>query len=259
VVQHLPGVGENLHDHPATPVVWHTKDASDLIQFNTLANFLRAKATGTGPLVSNVGEGGAFFRSRDGLEAPDLQIHVAPSGFWDNALHEATTCKVTVAPTLVNVFSRGRLRLRSADPTWHPDIDPAYFDDQADLDAMVAGIRRCLETVQSGPLAKHIAAPFLPGRADPTDEDLVAHIREQTQTLYHPVGTCAMGTGDNAVVDAELRVHGVEGLRIADASVMPTVPRGNTNAPSIMVGEKAADLVRGRMAGPTVTREGALA
>jgi choline dehydrogenase len=259
VVQHLPGVGENLHDHPATPVVWHTKDASDLIQFNTLANFLRAKATGTGPLVSNVGEGGAFFRSRDGLEAPDLQIHVAPSGFWDNALHEATTCKVTVAPTLVNVFSRGRLRLRSADPTWHPDIDPAYFDDQTDLDAMIAGIRRCIETVQSGPLAKHIAAPFLPGQADPTDEDLVAHIREQTQTLYHPVGTCAMGTGENAVVDPELRVHGVEGLRVVDASAMPRVTHGNTHAPTMLIGEKAADLIRGRDATPASAREGALA
>jgi choline dehydrogenase len=256
VVQHLPGVGENLHDHPVTPVIWHTKDATDLIQFNTLLNFARAKATGTGPLVSNVGEGGAFFRSRDGLEAPDLQIHTAPSGFYDNALHEATTCKVTVAPTLVNVFSRGRLRLRSADPAWHPDIDPAYFDDQTDLDAMVAGVRRCIETVRTGPIAKHIAAPFMPGMADPSDEDVVAHIRTNSQTLYHPVGTCAMGTSENAVVDPELKVYGVEGLRVADASVMPTVPRGNTNAPSIMVGEKAADLIRGRV---PAAREGALA
>ena len=257
VVQHLPGVGENLHDHPATPLIWHTKGVSDLIQFNTLGNFLRAKATGTGPLVSNVGEAGAFFASRDGLAAPDLQIHVAPSGFWDNAMHEATTCKFTVAATLVNVFSRGRVTLRSANPTWHPEIDAAYFDDQTDLDAMVAGLRRSIETVQSGPIAKHIAAPFMPGVANPTDEDLIANIRENTQTLYHPVGSCAMGTGDNAVVDAELRVHGVEGLRVADASVMPTVPRGNTNAPAVMVGEKAADLIIGRTAAPV--REGALA
>jgi choline dehydrogenase len=259
VVQHLPGVGENLHDHPVTPLVWHTKDATDLIQFNTLMNFARAKATGTGPLVSNVGEGGAFFRSRDGLEAPDLQSHVAPSGFYDNALHEATTCKVTVAPTLVNVYSRGRVRLRSTDPAWHPDIDPAYFDDQTDLDAMIAGVRRCLDTVRTGPLAKHVAAPFMPAMTDPSDEEIVAHIREHSQTLYHPVGTCAMGTGENAVVDSELRVHGVEGLRVVDASVMPTVPRGNTNAPAIMVGEKAADLIRGRAAAPADTRQGALA
>jgi choline dehydrogenase len=150
------------------------------------------------------------------------------------------------------------LRLRSADPAWHPDIDPAYFDDQTDLDAMIAGVRRCIETVRTGPLARHIAAPFMPVQGDPTDEEIVAHIRENSQTLYHPVGTCAMGVSDNAVVDPELRVHGVEGLRVVDASVMPTVPRGNTNAPAIMVGEKGADLIRGRVAAPAATREGAL-
>src|SRR6476661_8497262 len=128
VVQHLPGVGENLHDHPAAPLVWHTKDATDLIQLNNLVNFGRAKALGSGPLVSNVGEAGGFFRSRDGLAAPDLQVHVAPTGFWDNGLHEPTTRKVTVAPTLVSVASRGRIRLRSTDPRWHPEIDPAYYD-----------------------------------------------------------------------------------------------------------------------------------
>jgi choline dehydrogenase len=246
VVHHLPGVGENLHDHPAVPVIWHTKDTSDLAEFNTLLNFGRAKALGSGPLVSNVGEAGAFFRSRDGLSAPDLQIHVAPTGFWDNGMHEPTTRKVTVAPTLVSVASRGRLRLRSADPSWHPDIDPAYFDDQADLDAMTTGVRRAVETAVTGPLAKYVHRPFLPEQADPTDAEVVEHVRRQTQTLYHPVGTCSMGVGDMAVVDPELRVHGIEGLRVADASVMPEVPRGNTNAPTIMVGEKAADLIRGR-------------
>lgn len=131
VVVDLPGVGENLHDHPAAPLVWHTKHASDLADFSGLLNFARAKATGRGPLVSNVGEAGGFFRSRDDLPAPDLQIHVAPSGFWDNGLHEPTTRKVTVAPTLVDVASRGRLRLRSADPRWQPEIDPRYYDDPA--------------------------------------------------------------------------------------------------------------------------------
>lgn len=250
VVVALPGVGQNLHDHPAAPLVWHTKDTSDLAEFNNVVNFGRAKALGTGPLVSNVGEAGGFFCSRDGLPAPDLQVHMAPTGFWDNGLHEPTTRKVTVAPTLVSVASRGRLRLRSADPHWHPEIDPAYYDDQADLDAMVAGARRLIETVNSGPLARHVQAPFMPGSVDPSDEELVQHLRRQTQTLYHPVGTCAMGAGEQAVVDPELRVKGVEGLRVADASVMPVVPRGNTNAPSIMVGEKAADLLRGRALPP---------
>jgi len=99
--------------------------------------------------------------------------------------------------------------------------------------------------VQTGPVAKHIDGPGMPGMTTPSDSDLVEHIRAHTQTLYHPVGTCAMGTGEQAVVDPELRVRGVEGLRVADASVMPMVPRGNTNAPSVMIGEKAADLLRG--------------
>ncbi len=245
VVVDLPGVGQNLHDHPAAPLVWHTKDATDLAELNNLVNFGKAKATGRGPLVSNVGEAGAFFRSRDGLPAPDLQVHMAPTGFWDNGLHEPTTRKVTLAATLVSVASRGRLRLRSTDPRWHPEIDPAYYDAPTDLDAMVAGVQRLLETVSSGPLAPHIDRPFMPAGWYQSEGDIVEHLRRHTQTLYHPVGTCAMGQGEWAVVDPELRVRGVEGLRVVDASVMPVVPRGNTNAPTIMIAEKAADLLRG--------------
>lgn len=248
----LPGVGQNLHDHPALPLVFRTRGTSDLLDHNNLVQFLRAKARGTGPLTSNIGEGGGFWRTRDDLPAPDLQAHVAPTGFWDNGLHEARERCVTVAPTLVDVRSRGSLRLRSTDPRWHPDIDPGYYDDQVDLDAMVAGVRRMLETVSTGPLAEHVAGPALATMggwgSDPTDAQLEAHVRAETQTLYHPVGTCAMGSDERAVVDPELRVRGVEGLRVADASVMPTVTRGNTNAPTIMIGEKAADLLRGRTA-----------
>lgn len=249
----LPMVGQNLHDHPAMPLVFHTRDTTDLAEHNNLANFARAKTTGTGPLVSNVGEGGGFWKSRGDLTAPDLQAHIAPSGFWDNGLHEPTTRKVTLAPTLVHVASRGQIRLRSADPQWHPDIDPNYFDDQADIDAMIAGARRLLETARTGPLAAHIAGPAMPEVADPDDTVLTEHLRRWSQTLYHPVGTCAMGDDERSVVDPELRVRGIDGLRVVDASVMPMVPRGNTNAPTIMVGEKAADLIRGIVA-PTPRR-----
>ena len=250
VVVDLPGVGQNLHDHPALPMVFRTTGISDLMDYNNLGQFVRAKARGTGPLVSNIGEGGGFWRSSDQLSAPDLQVHVAPSGFYDNGLHEATSRNVTVAPTLVHVASRGTLRLRSTDPRWHPEIDPGYYDDQTDLDAMAAGVRRLLETVSTGPLAKHIAGPGLPSMDawgdDPTDAQIVDHVRAHSQTLYHPVGTCAMGGDERAVVDPELKVRGVEGLRVADASVMPMVTRGNTNAPTIMIGERAADLLRGK-------------
>jgi choline dehydrogenase len=239
----LPGVGANLQDHPAVPLLWHTRGTSDLADLNNLRNFLRWKANGSGPLSSNVGEAGAFFTSRDGLAAPDIQIHAAPSGFYDNGLHEPTSRMFTCAPTLVSVQSRGSVRLRSADPSWHPAIDAAYLEDQTDLDALLAGARRTFEICGQGAVAQYLDRPWnLP--ADPTDEDLVEHIRTWAQTLFHPVATCAMGSGEDAVVDAALRVRGVEGLRVVDASVMPAVPRGNTNAPTVMIAEKAADEIR---------------
>jgi choline dehydrogenase len=239
----LPGVGANLQDHPAVPLLWYTRGVSDLTDLNTLRSFARWKLRGTGPLASNIGEAGAFFSSRDDLPAPDLQIHAAPSGFYDNGLREPTSRMFTAAPTLVGVRSRGSIRLRSADPSWHPAIDAAYLEDQADLDALLAGLRRTWEICTQGALAAYLDRPWqLP--SSPSDEDLLEHIRNHTQTLYHPVSTCAMGTGEDAVVDPELRVRGVDGLRVVDASVMPAVPRGNTNAPTIMVAEKAADLIR---------------
>jgi len=190
-----------------------------------------------------VGEGGAFFASRDGLPAPDVQIHVAPSGFYDNGLHEPTSRMFTAGVTLVSVASRGRLQLRSADPAIHPAIDPAYFDDQVDLDAIVAGMRQTWETCGQGALARYADRPWeLP--TDPSDDDFVEHLRRWGQTLFHPVSTCAMGTGEDAVVDPSLAVRGVDGLRVVDASVMPVVPRGNTNAPTIMIAEKAAEEIR---------------
>jgi choline dehydrogenase len=239
----LSGVGSNLQDHPVVPLLWYTRGISDLAQLNNVRNFVRWKARGTGPLASNIGEAGAFFASREGLTAPDIQIHAAGSGFYDNGLREPTSRMFTAAPTLVSVQSRGSVRLRSTDPSWHPAIDAAYLEDQTDLDALLAGARRTWEMCTQGAVAAYLDRPWnLP--ADPTDEDLVEHIRTWAQTLYHPVATCAMGAGEDAVVDADLRVRGVDGLRVVDASVMPAVPRGNTNAPTVMIAEKAADEIR---------------
>jgi choline dehydrogenase len=239
----LAGVGANLQDHPATGWLWYTKGTTDIAQLNNVRNFLRWKARGTGPLSSNIGEAGAFFATRDGLEAPDVQLHAAPAGFYDNGLHEPTRSMVTVASTLVSVASRGSVRLRSADPAWHPAIDPAYFDDQSDLDATLAGMKRAWEICTQGPLASYLDEPWQVS-GTPSDDEMVEHVRTWAQTLYHPTSTCAMGAGEDAVVDPQLRVRGVDGLRVVDASVMPAVPRGNTNAPTIMIGEKAADLIK---------------
>lgn len=239
----LPGVGANLQDHPVVPLIWHTRGTTDLAELNNLRNFGRWKARGSGPLASNVGEGGGYFASRDGLPAPDIQVHVVPTAFYDNGLHEPTTRSFTAAPALVSVASRGSIRLRSADPTWHPAIDAAYLEDQTDLDALLAGCRRTVEITTQGAMAGYLDKPWnLPD--SPSDEDLLEHIRTYGQTLYHPTSTCAMGTGEDAVVDPDLRVYGVSGLRVVDASVLPDVPRGNTNAPTIMVAEKAADMIR---------------
>ena len=239
----LSGVGANLQDHPVVPLIWYTTGTTDLADFNNVRGLLRWMVRGTGPLTSNVGEGGAFFASRGELALPDLQVHVAPSGFYDNGLHEPTARMFTAGVTLVSVASRGSLRLRSADPLLHPAIDPAYFDDQADLDAMVAGMRETWAMCRQGPLARFLDGPWeLP--AEPTDDDLIEHVRRRAQTLFHPVSTCAMGTGEDAVVGPSLAVRGVAGLRVVDASVMPAVPRGNTNAPTIMIAEKAADEIR---------------
>ncbi|GLZ37656.1 GMC family oxidoreductase N-terminal domain-containing protein [Actinokineospora sp. NBRC 105648] len=238
----LPGVGGNLHDHPAAPVIWTTRDTTDLVDFSTPARLVQWQATGRGPLTSNIGEAGAFLRTRDGLSAPDMQFHVAPTMFYDNGMREPTAPGFTSATTLVAPASRGTLRLASADPHWRPLIDPAYYTDPADLEAQIAACRVLEEIGSHAPLRRFLDRPYLPERTL-TDAELADHIRAWTQTLYHPVGTCAMGVGEQSVVDPTLGVHGVDGLRVVDASVMPVVPRGNTNAPTIMLAEKAADLI----------------
>ncbi|MFD9888403.1 GMC family oxidoreductase [Amycolatopsis sp. NPDC059027] len=244
VVAALPGVGENLHDHPASPVIWSTRGTTDLVDAATPAGLVRYQLTKRGPLASNVGEAGGFMSTMDGMAAPNMQFHVAPTLFYDNGLREPTVPGFTSATTLVDVASRGRLRLKSANPLWKPLIDPAYYADPADMEATLAGLRTLMEIAKSGPLARFLDKPFLPDRSELDEDALIEHVRANTQTLYHPVGTCSMGNGEQAVVDPALRVRGVDGLRVVDASIMPIVPRGNTNAPTIMVAEKAADLIR---------------
>jgi choline dehydrogenase len=232
-------VGANLSDHPVAPLVWFTKNTDALTDYQTPARLMQAKLLRRGPLTSNVGEGGLFFatsQATDGL--PNIQIHAAGAAFYDNGLHEAPGRAFTAGPTLVEVHSRGQIRLKSANPFSRPLIDAGYFTDQRDLEALTEG---CLSTKamveESRTMSHFISAPYL-GHAD-TAEEMQAHIRRWGQTLYHPVGTCAIGT----VVDPSLRVIGLDGLRVVDASVMPTVPRGNTNAPTIAIAEKAADLI----------------
>ncbi|MBO0839569.1 MAG: GMC family oxidoreductase N-terminal domain-containing protein [Sciscionella sp.] len=245
VVVPLPGVGANLHDHPAVPLIWSTKGSTDLVRLATPARLLQWQLTGRGPLASNVGEAGGFLATVDGLAAPNMQFHIAPTVFYDNGLREPSCDGFTAAATLVDVASRGSLRLRSADPHWRPALDPGYYAESADLDAVVAGLRVLIDIASQPPLPTLLSEPFLPSRLEVSDAALADHARAWTQTLYHPVGTCAMGADERSVVDPQLRVRGVDGLRVVDASIMPVVPRGNTNAPTIMIAEKAADEILG--------------
>ncbi|MEN3358141.1 MAG: choline dehydrogenase, partial [Mycobacteriales bacterium] len=248
VVVDLPGVGENLHDHPVVPVMWLTRGVGDLHDSENPVQMARWFAVHRGPLTSNVAESGAFFRSTPDLPAPDLQIVTVPTLAIDHGLAVAPGRGLTIAPTVVDVASRGRLRLRSADPRWKPVIDAGYYSDGSDVDmaAMLAGVKVAQQIAAQPALSRYLDRPLLPGPDARTDDALRDAIRGGTETLYHPVGTCAMGGGDGSVLDPELRVRGVDGLRVVDASAMPAVPRGNTNAPTIALAERAADLLLGR-------------
>ncbi|MFD0207218.1 MULTISPECIES: GMC family oxidoreductase [Saccharothrix] len=243
VVLDQPLVGQNLQDHPHVMLVFaHSQPVSLLIAGDPKYG-QEFEEHGTGPLTSNVGEAGGFFRSHDGLSAPDMQFLAGPVMFADGGLGAPTDHAISFGACLLTPASRGSVTIAANDPTAKAKVQHNYYDDDADMRAMVEGVRRGLEISRQRALSpyteRHVGAP-----ASESDADLREHVRRATQTMYHPAGTCAMGT----VVDAELRVQGVEGLRVVDASVMPTVVRGNTNAPTIAIAEKAADLILGRQA-----------
>jgi choline dehydrogenase len=248
-----PGVGGNLSDHPAVTAMWSTPRSRSLWEKSGPRNLARWQLTHSGPLTTNIAEAGGFSRSDPALPAPDIQWHVLPVPFLNGGLGDPASRALSVLITLVSVGSRGKIRLRSADPRHKPAIDPSYLSDLADIDPLVTAIGMARTIAGTRPLARRLKAELAPGNNVRSEADLREWIRGDLTTLYHPVGTCAMG-GDSrlaasklhSVLDAELRVRGIEGLRVVDASVMPTVPRGNTNAPTIAIAERAADLIQGR-------------
>jgi choline dehydrogenase-like flavoprotein len=244
VVHDLPGVGENLQDHPYVACVWDVPGGGSLADAEKPKALLEYLLRRSGPLSSSVAEAFAFVRSRPGLPAPDLQFHFAPAYFVDNGFEEYDGHAITMGPVLVNPRARGWVRLRSADPAAKPRILTNSLSDEEDLAALVAGVRLSRQIAAAGPCAEVIGRELFPGGEVDTDEAIAADVRRRTELLYHPVGTCRMGTDSDAVVSPELRVHGLERLRVVDASVMPTITSGNTNAPTIMIAEKAADLIR---------------
>jgi len=223
----LPGVGRNLQDHLLVAATWECSESVDL------------------PSHSNLVESGAFARTDPDLPAPDVEFHLVPLFFMGHGFDNPDGSGFSAAVTQLRPESRGRITLASDDPLDDPVIDPRYLSEQADLDVLVDGLELAREIGRADALDPVRGDEVWPG-ADVTDRaGLERHVREHAQTVYHPVGTCRMGDDDLAVVDDNLRVHGVEGLRVVDASVMPRITRGNTNAPTIAVAERAADLLRG--------------
>jgi choline dehydrogenase len=252
VVHDLPGVGGGLQDHPLVPMVHNVRSGGSLRLAETPLNLAKWKAAGRGPLTSNLAEAGLFTRSSPELAEPDLQYHFLPVKFWKQAEIDPDVEAFSTLVVLVHVHSRGSVRLRSADPTWSPAIDAGYLTDERDLDALVSGIEKAREIAAAGPLASVLADEWSPGGTVHGRDALRASVRNTLESLYHPVSSCRMGTGEQSVVDAQLRVRGIDGLRVVDASVMPTLVRGNTNAPTIMIAERAADLILGRSIDPAL-------
>jgi choline dehydrogenase len=198
----------------------------------------------TGPLTSTVAEAFLWTRADQEATAPDLQLHLAPAYFADNGFEESDKHAFTMGPCLVAPKSRGWLKLRSPDPTAKPAIQGNHLTEPEDVERIVHGIKLAREIAATEPLAAATGREIYPGPEVRSDEQIAADARRRVELLYHPAGTCRMGTGSDAVVDPELRVRGVERLRVIDASVMPTITRGNTNAPTYMIAEKGADLIK---------------
>jgi choline dehydrogenase len=247
VVAEVPGVGLGLQDHPAFPGTWFSDEPVSLKDALSEENLAMWMSDGGGPLSSNVAESGGFARTREELELPDVQFHMVCAVFEQEGLVPAPDHGFTLACCVVKPRSRGQVAVVSPDPTTKPLIVHNYFAEPEDLRSAVDGMRMVLDLARTEPLARYANRPHQVPASD-SEGDILAHLRRTTQTIYHPTSTCRMGVDDLAVVDPELRVRGVEGLRVVDASVFPSVPRGNTNAPTIAVAERAADLIRGRVA-----------
>lgn len=257
VVQDLQGVGMNLQDHPDLTLTYNTR-GSEGFGFSIggalklIPQVCRYLRTRRGMLSSNFAECGGFLKTQDDLDAPDIQLHFSPAIVIDHARKLARGHGVSCHVCLLRPKSRGRVTLASADFRQPPSIDPAFLAEADDLETLLAGYKIAQRLLNTPALASWIIK-------EPTSEDNLSDdgirglIRSRVDTIYHPVGTCRMGGDIDAVVDSQLRVHGIQGLRVVDASIMPILIGGNTNAPTIMIAEKAADIILGRPALSAIT------
>jgi choline dehydrogenase len=248
----LPGVGKNLHDHCDLDIIYElnrywSMDRLERVRPATAIAGLQYLAFRSGPLASTVVEAGAFTRSSSAIEEPDLQYHFLPAAGVEAGV---AAVRPGYGATLNSYFtrprSRGTVRIGSADPREQPIIDPNFLADDYDVEVSAEAVKQSREIMAQPSMARHIKAEHLAGQSKlHTKDDYIKFVKAYGRTSYHPVGSCAMGDGDQAVVDAELRVHGLESLRVIDASIMPAIISSNTQAPTVMIAEKAVDLIRG--------------
>jgi choline dehydrogenase len=258
VLLDLPGVGQHLEEHPLVPVLWETREPITLHRFlrrdRATWNVLKWFFAGAGPFIYNGNAAGLFVRTRPELERPDVQLILAAVARnaqlwwpWDRAKQ---TFAFQASVSLLHPEASGQLTLRSADPATPPRIELNLFGSKSDIDTAIRAIRMGRELFACEPLAGMMKSEWMPGANVTSDADLTDYIRGIATTTQHPSGTCKMGNDEMAVVDDQLRVRGIERLRVADASIMPSITGGHLNAPVIMIAEKAADLIRGRVEQP---------
>ena len=248
IVHDLPGVGENLQDHYGALLNYRSRlplTVNDILlsKIKMLKVGLQYILTRKGPLTISAAQVGAFAKSHPDLDAPDIQFlfQTFSHDEYDAGLHKFSGFANAVCP--VRPQSRGYLRLRSRDPRVAPVMQPNYLSAEYDRRVLVEAVKLARKVASVGPITGHIVEEFAPGRNVTTDDEILAYCRETGLSIAHQVGTCKMGHDPMAVVGADLKVHGIEGLRVVDASIMPTLISGNTNAPTIMIAEKAADMI----------------
>lgn len=244
----LRGVGENLQDHLQVRLVFKTRcrTLNDEVRhpLKKLAVGTQFLLSRTGPLTLAASQVCIFTKSRPDLERPDIQFHMQPLSADKPAEGVHPFSAFTSSVCQLRPHSRGNVRITSPDPMKYPSIQPNYLSTEEDRRVVVDAIKVARHIAEAKPLADVITEEYVPGKGFETDEELLEAARQYSQTIYHPVGTCKMGDDDLAVVDAQLRVHGLQGLRVVDASIMPVIVSGNTNAPTIMIAEKAADMIK---------------
>jgi choline dehydrogenase len=244
IVADLPGVGQNLQDHLLIGVEYECYEPVSLHKADSIKNILKFLLFKKGPLTSNVAEAAAFVRTDSSQPAPNIELVFAPVFYMDNGFKNPDLHGFSIGIALQKPESRGYIKLKSNDPLAAPAIQPNYLASEADLSACIEGVKLARRILRARQFDRFRGKEWWPGETAVLDDDIAEHIRQTAETIYHPVGTCKMGVDAMAVVDDRLRVRGVKGLRVVDASVIPIQITGHTNAPVIAIAERAADLIK---------------